>query len=103
MSDETVKLLSNDGASFYVNRDIAWVSKLISNMLMSEFKESQTKEIELDFARETLERCIEYMHYKYINSQKKQFETPDFLVDDKFDIEPEEALELLKASIFLQC
>ena len=44
-----------------------------------------------------------YMHYKFINTQRKQFETADDPVDEQFHIEPEEALELLKAGIYLQC
>ena len=43
------------------------------------------------------------MHYKFINTQRKQFETADDPIDEQFHIEPEEALELLKAGIYLQC
>ena len=43
------------------------------------------------------------MHFKYINTQKKLYETPENQSDDPFDIEPEEALELLKAGIYLKC
>ena len=56
MSDETIKLISNDQRSFYVNKDIASVSELIKNQLASEFKESQTKEIEVEINGDTLER-----------------------------------------------
>ncbi len=103
MGDETVTLMSNDERCFYVNKDIACVSQRITDMLEKEFKESQTKIIELDIDGDTLEKWIEYMHYKYINTQRKQYETEDNLVDEQFDIQPEEALSLLKAGIFLEC
>ena len=103
MGDETIQLISNDERVFYVNRDIACVSKVIHNQLMSEFKEGQTKQIDVDIDGDTLEKCIEYMHYKFINSQRKQYETADNVIDEPFNIEPEEALNLLKAGIYLQC
>eukprot|EP00345_Euplotes_harpa_P011222 CAMPEP_0168348340 /NCGR_PEP_ID=MMETSP0213-20121227/19651_1 /TAXON_ID=151035 /ORGANISM="Euplotes harpa, Strain FSP1.4" /LENGTH=67 /DNA_ID=CAMNT_0008357849 /DNA_START=22 /DNA_END=225 /DNA_ORIENTATION=- len=56
MCDETVRLISNGHRSFYVNRDVAAVSITIDNQLRSEFKESQTKEIEIDVVGDILER-----------------------------------------------
>ena len=103
LGDETVKIISDDGRSFYVNKDVACVSRVISNRLLSDFRESQTKEIDLHIDGDTLEKWIEYMHYKFINSQRKVYETPDNPVDEEFHIDPEEALSLLKAGIYLEC
>ena len=103
MWDETIKLISKDEKSFYVNKDIACVSKIIQNQLASEFKESQTKQIDVDIDGVTLEKWIEYMHYKFINTQRKMYETAENVINEDFDIEPEEALNLLKAGIYLQC
>ncbi|CAI2383707.1 unnamed protein product [Moneuplotes crassus] len=104
MGDETIMLLSNDDRCYYVNRDVASVSQVITARLESDFKEGQSKEIHLEeIDGDTLEKCIEYMHYKFINTQRKQYETEENPVDEQFDIEPEEALSLLKAGIYLEC
>ena len=42
-----------------------------------------------------LEKCIDYMHFKYLNSKKQ---TPG-----TFSIEPHMGLEILKAAHFLEC
>ena len=103
MGDETIKIISNDERVFYLNKDVACVSKNLENQLLSNFKEGQSKEIEIDIEGDTVERLIEFLHFKFIKQQQKQFETPDNPVDEDFPIEPEEALNLLKAGIYLQC
>ena len=42
-----------------------------------------------------LEKCIDYMHFKYLNSKKK--------VPGTFTIDPTMGLEILKAAHFLEC
>eukprot|EP00344_Euplotes_crassus_P003779 CAMPEP_0197007198 /NCGR_PEP_ID=MMETSP1380-20130617/39483_1 /TAXON_ID=5936 /ORGANISM="Euplotes crassus, Strain CT5" /LENGTH=73 /DNA_ID=CAMNT_0042427167 /DNA_START=3 /DNA_END=224 /DNA_ORIENTATION=+ len=48
MGDETIMLLSNDDRCYYVNRDVASVSQVITARLESDFKEGQSKEIHLE-------------------------------------------------------
>lgn len=50
--------------------------------------------IQLDITAEILEICIKFMHYKTIN-RKVSRDRPNF------HIEPSQALDVLKASIYL--
>jgi hypothetical protein len=65
-------------------------------MLSSGMQESEQKVIHLDIETPILETCLKYLHYKLIY-RKVSFERPPF------HIEPEEALKVLKAAMYLQC
>ena len=45
---EVIKILSQNGHVFFVNRDVVEVSKHLKTSLSSTFIEGQTKEIKLD-------------------------------------------------------
>ena len=94
---EVVKLVSIDEKSFYLNKDVATQSKHLATQLNSSFKEGQTHEIKLDLPSNTLETVVKYLHYRIINA--------DLEVDDRaeFELEPDEALNVLNAAIYLQC
>ena len=65
-------------------------------MFVGAFKEKKLNEgIKLDISSEILEICIKFMHFKLIN-RKVSFARPPF------PIEPSLALEVLRASIYLQ-
>ena len=79
------------------------ISKHLKNCLEGNFKEAQEGEaepadpadgIKLELNAEILEICIKFLHYKVINRQVS-FERPPF------PIEPEVALKVLEASIYL--
>ena len=58
---------------------------------------NEVQSINLDLDAHTLETVVKYLHYRIINA--------DLEVDDResFDLEPEEALDVLNAAIYLQC
>lgn len=60
-----------------------------------ENNEKHADGIQLDIKSDILEICIKFMHYKTVN-RKVSFERPPF------PIAPNEALDVLKASIYLQ-
>ena len=67
LSDKYIKLVSKDEKCFYLNKQIACISKLIKRELKSKFMEGSTNTIHLsEIESIVLEKCIEYMHYKYI-------------------------------------
>ena len=94
---DVVKLVSTDEKVFYMNKDVATQSKHLRNQLDSEFKEGHTSVIKLDLPANTLETVVKYLHYRIINA--------DLEVDDRgeFELEPDEALNVLNAAIYLQC
>ncbi|CDW82758.1 UNKNOWN [Stylonychia lemnae] len=95
-SSTIIKLISNDGHTFYVNKDVIAISKHLNNIVNSGFREGDSKEISLDINAEILEICVKYLHYKLIY-RKVSFARPPF------PIEPKIALDVLKAAIYLQC
>ena len=94
---EVVKLISVDEKMFFMNKDVAVQSKHLANQLASSFKEGQTHEIRLDLPSHTLETVVKYLHYRIINA--------DLEVEDRaaFELDPDEALNVLNAAIYLQC
>ena len=92
-----VKLVSNDEKIFYLNYDVATQSKHLRAQLESEFKEGVTFTIKLDLPATTLETVVKYLHYRIINA--------DLEIEDRseFELEPDEALNVLNAAIYLQC
>jgi elongin-C len=100
MSEETVyvKLISQEGHEFFMDRSVAIAaSKTIRMMLEGSFREAQENVISLpEIPGYVLVRVIQYMHYKanYSNSKAR---IPEF------NIEAEVALELLIASKYLDC
>ena len=51
----------------------------------------------LDLPATTLETVIKYLHYRIINARLEKEDRA------KFDLAPEEALNILNAAIYLQC
>eukprot|EP00002_Diphylleia_rotans_P018934 TRINITY_DN365_c0_g1_i1.p1 TRINITY_DN365_c0_g1~~TRINITY_DN365_c0_g1_i1.p1 ORF type:complete len:102 (+),score=28.54 TRINITY_DN365_c0_g1_i1:69-374(+) len=91
-----IKLTSNDGQVFIIDRRAALVSGTLRAMLgAQEFIENKTGEVPLPDVRGViLERVCDYFYYKlrYTNS------TGDF---PDFELDPEIALELLMAANYL--
>jgi hypothetical protein len=77
-TSDIVILHSNDGRTFYVNKEVACQAKHIENLLQSRFKEGQTGEVSLDMPTETLETVIKYLHYRIINKDLAQEERAVF-------------------------
>jgi|LakMenE01Jun11ns_1017448.scaffolds.fasta_scaffold9442526_1 hypothetical protein len=98
-TQEVVKLLSNDGEVFYVNKDVVMVSKFIQTALeQNRFLEGKASEIKLhDITSEVLEVCIEYMHYKIVYQNLPPESRKQFM------IAPNMALDVLNAAMFLEC
>ena len=96
---EVVKLMSNDQHKFYLNCDVAAQSKKLNEEMKTapHDGDAQCKVINLDLNAKTLETVVKYLHYRIINSRLS--------VSDRavFDIEPEDALDILNAGIYLQC
>ena len=103
---------SNDNKIFYVNKDVCLISKHLKTALEGGLKDKTDEYndaaasaqvdgetdtgIHLDINAEILETCIKFMHYKLINREIST-ERPDF------DIDPEIALQVLEAAIYLKC
>ena len=99
---DIVKLISNEEDNkkfFFVNRDVACQSKMIKEEVKTAPKmgNTQTREINIDLPASTLETVVKYLHYRCINSRLAQADRT------AFDIKPAEALDILKAAIYLQC
>ncbi|CAJ0828683.1 15020_t:CDS:2 [Entrophospora sp. SA101] len=77
---EHVKLISSDGFEFLIEKDAAFVSPTMKNMLSGQFIEAQQNTI----------------HFPEINERDIRDIPP-------FDIDPYMALELLMVADFLQC
>lgn len=89
-----VRLVSNDGHTFVVSKDVASVSGTLQNMLSDTFEEGQTNTIKLhDIDGTVLEKVVEYLYYnrKWTDS----VDVPEFAVPTEM------ALELLVAADFL--
>jgi len=91
-----VKLVSGEGHEFFVERDVAKISKTIAAMLSGSFAES-SGEINLpEISSQILEKVIQYLHYKKEHTNSTQ-PIPEFI------IEPEIVADLLMAANFLDC
>ena len=95
LSSKYIKLVSRDGKDFFLNKNIACVSRHIKQELKSKFIEGTVGIIKLDIESPVLEKCIDYMHYKYIHQKRAK--------PEKFIIDPEMGLEILKAAHYLEC
>eukprot|EP00904_Undaria_pinnatifida_P004059 jgi/Undpi1/13654/HiC_scaffold_9.g03308.m1 len=92
-----VKLVSAEGAEFWVDRKCAMVSGTIKAMLSGGFGEAASGQVHFaEISTPILEKVIQFVYYKvrYTNSATR---IPEF------HIEPELALELLMAANFLDC
>nr|CAG8556051.1 3050_t:CDS:2 [Entrophospora candida] len=80
---EHVKLISSDGFEFLIEKDAAFVSPTMKNMLSAV----------------VLEKVCQYLYYKlrFQNSERDISDIPTFNID------PYMALELLMVADFLQC
>ncbi|CAK0784507.1 hypothetical protein CVIRNUC_007711 [Coccomyxa viridis] len=98
MPRKSVKLVSAEGFEFTVDYKAACVSNTIKQMLSSEGNFTETELGEINFpeiSAPILEKICEYFYYKlrYMNESSKTI--------PEFQIPPEMALELLKASNYL--
>ncbi|CAN0339755.1 unnamed protein product, partial [Ascophyllum nodosum] len=95
---EFVKLVSAEGAEFWVDRKCAMVSGTIKAMLSAGgLREAASGQVHFaEISTPILEKVIQFVYYKvrYTNSASR---IPEF------HIEPELALELLMAANFLDC
>ena len=67
-------MYSSDNHNFYINKDVACISKHLGNQLNSMlplkfiflggFKEGESKIIHLEIKSDILEICLKYLHYK---------------------------------------
>ena len=100
-SSKYIKLVSSDNKIFYVNKDVCKISKHLTQAIEAPMKESTDENneqkgdgIQLEVTSDILEICIKFMHYKTVN-RKVSFDKPPF------PIEPHQALDVLKAAIYL--
>ncbi|CAM9431351.1 unnamed protein product, partial [Discosporangium mesarthrocarpum] len=92
-----VKLVSAEGAEFWVDRKCAMVSGTIKAMLSGGFDEASSGMVHFqDISTPILEKVIQFVYYK---AREKQ----DATRIPEFHIEPELAVELLMAANFLDC
>ena len=96
---DMVKLCSNDDKVFFLNRDVACQSAMLKERVKtaSRIGSTQTRVISLDLNAKTLETVVKYLHYRCINSRLAKTDRAEFV------IEPEEALHILQAAIYLRC
>ncbi len=91
-----VKLISQEGTEFLVERDVAIGSGTIRTMLESSFAESSGEIRFNEISSPVLEKVVEYLQHKYRlstgNKKGPAFEVPQEIV-----------LELLIASNYLEC
>lgn len=97
---DTVRLVSQDGFAFVLDRDCALGSMTIKNMLSAQlgFSESVTSEIRFGEIRgRVLDKVCQYLCYKH------KFQGRPASDAAAFNVPHEMALELLLASDYLQC
>ncbi|CAM9111841.1 unnamed protein product, partial [Choristocarpus tenellus] len=92
-----VRLISAEGAEFWVERKCAMVSGTIKAMLSGGFGEASSGKVCFaEISTPILEKVIQFVYYK-VRHTNSATRIPDF------PIEPELALELLMAANFLDC
>ena len=101
---DIVKLISapnEEGVqkSFFLNRDVACQSELLREQLATapRLGNTATRVINLEMPAHTIETVVKYLHYRIINAKIAQSERAGF------DIDPNEALNILNAAIYLRC
>ena len=82
-----------------MNRDVACQSKMLGEQVKTAERlgDTQTRVITLDLNSSTLETVVKYLHFRIINCRLAKADRA------KFSIEPEDALNILNAAIYLQC
>ncbi|KAI9639646.1 BTB/POZ protein [Dioszegia hungarica] len=101
MSGDFVKLVSADGYTFVVPRNVALQSGTLRSMLdpTGNFTEAETNTCHIQYRGVIVLKVIEYLAYKlqYLDTSS------DEIVEDFSDrVDPYIALELLTASDFLE-
>eukprot|EP00941_MAST-03F_sp_MAST-3F-sp1_P001130 g1130.t1 len=91
-----VRIKSGDGHEFIVSRDAAMVSGTIKAMLSSDFSEARGDICFPEISTSVLEKVLQYCYYK-LQYSKSKGPVPEF------EVKPEDALELLMASNYLDC
>ncbi|KAG0684152.1 elongin C [Pichia californica] len=90
-----VKLISNDGFAFIINKETASISGTLKNMISDTFEEGLTNTIKLhEIDGSVLEKVVEYLYYN--DKYKDCIDVPEF------NVPTEMALELLVAADYLQ-
>jgi hypothetical protein len=94
---DELTIYSNDGSVFVIERRTAMISQMIRNLLYGagNNEEVDTKIIRLPIRAVILERIIEYWHHRSQYSDHIE-QLP------KFDIPPNQVLEMLQAADYLQ-
>ncbi|CAL5229677.1 g13045 [Coccomyxa viridis] len=98
MPRKSVKLVSAEGFEFTVDYRAACVSNTIKQMLSSEGNFTETELGEINFpeiSAPILEKICEYFYYRLRHMNESSKTIPEFCIP------PEMALELLKASNYL--
>lgn len=97
---ETIKLISQDGFEFIIEKDAALGSNTIKSMISAKlgFSESLTNEIHFSEIRGIiLDKVCQYLCYKYKYETTNSIDLPEFVIP------PEITLEVLLAADYLQC
>lgn len=96
LMDKQVKLVSSEGAEFFIDLDLAKHSKTIGIFLdeQNHFIQSQTKEIKLPIKSKYLKRILEFM--KFSSNQAQTAEKFEFKILE------EETNELLEIASYLR-
>ncbi|OHS94255.1 Skp1 family, tetramerization domain containing protein [Tritrichomonas foetus] len=94
---KAIRLVSNDGYEFVIDKETAMISLTIRNMIYggANFEEVETKIVRLPIRALILEKIIEYWHYRSQYSDNLE-QLP------KFEIDPAMAIDLLQGSEYLQ-
>lgn len=98
MAKDTVKLISAEGFEFIVDYQAACVSTTIKNMLSSSgsFTETELGEVRFpEISTPVLEKVCQYFYFKLRHQNSVTKDIPEFKMP------PEMALELLRASNYL--
>ncbi|KAI5118299.1 hypothetical protein M0805_003818 [Coniferiporia weirii] len=96
--DDWVKLVSVDGFSFVVRREVVMGSGTLKGMLDSDFTESLSSTCKINDRGIVVEKILEYLMYKKLYEKANPKDIPDF----QERIIPEIALELLMAADYYE-
>eukprot|EP00501_MAST-03F_sp_TOSAG23-6_P002434 GSMAST32.ASY1.ANO1.2543.1 assembled CDS len=97
-TDETtyVKIKSAEGHEFIVSREAALVSGTMKAMLSGDFAESRGEMSFPEISTDVMEKVIRYLYHKHKYSNSTS-------TVPEFEVKPQDALELLMASNYLDC
>lgn len=100
---------SKDDKNIYIPREVAELSPYLKEEIIKILKEDKLREINEtieikipDFDGETIELVIDYVNHKYYYEYCKKEQLLD-VIKEEYKIEPEKALDVLKATVLLQC